>query len=210
MPVGRGKDLASWEALAWEDATWGTLLSGWEIALSPLGVLPACLDCQEYLGKDCTLCLGRSAVHWGSLGTACLGGLTLCWERVLLPGDAWGLPAWEDQVLPAWEITLSAWGKGVSAREAGGIACLRDCTVCLGKSAIYWESMGIACLGRALSAWEAWGEALGVDLAAWELLAACEGLSGQGYLPVICLGVGPSGWENLRAMPNYTSFLFIY
>ena len=39
--LGRGEDLASWEALAWEDITWETLLSGCKIVLSALGVLPA-------------------------------------------------------------------------------------------------------------------------------------------------------------------------
>ena len=41
--LGRGEDLTSWE-----DATWETLLSGWEIVLSTLGVLPAYLE--ELLG----------------------------------------------------------------------------------------------------------------------------------------------------------------
>ena len=39
--LGRGEDLASWEAPAWEDTTWETLLYGCKIALSALGVLPA-------------------------------------------------------------------------------------------------------------------------------------------------------------------------
>ena len=39
--LGMGEDLVSWEAPAWEDATWETPLSGWEIALSTLGQLPA-------------------------------------------------------------------------------------------------------------------------------------------------------------------------
>ena len=203
MPIGWGEDLASWEAPTWEDATWGTLLSGWEIALSTLGVLPACLEellgvlpAWELLLACEALSLAEHLTAWGRTTLSAWGRvlssgeawelpaweITLsAWERVLstreaweLPGweislsgwegvlshgEAWELPAWEDWVLPAWEVMLSAWEGLLSTREAWGLPA--------------WE---IELRGRALSAWEAWGEALGVDLPAWELLAACEAL----------------------------------
>ena len=39
--MGRAGDLSSWEALVWEETSWEAPLSGYEIVLSVLGVLPA-------------------------------------------------------------------------------------------------------------------------------------------------------------------------
>ena len=149
-------------------------------------------DCWECLGKDCNLCLGKSAVSWGSLGIACLVDCTLCLGK---SDTYWG---------SLGDITLCHMESNVCLGRLG-IACLGDHTLCLGKSVILWGSLGVACLGvpawetalctwervlstkeawelpawwtvlsaegRALSAWEVWGEALGViDLHAWELL----------------------------------------
>ena len=223
-------------------------------------------DC---LGKDHTLCLRRSAVHrgrlgtaglgdltlrlsvihQGSLGTACLGYVTLCQWGCYIPGkpgnclpgrshsllgkkvfsarEAWELPAWEmllsawervlppreDQVLPAWEISLSAGERVLSAGEAWELPA-REILLSAWERALSlkedWElpawgvwglpAWEIALRGRTLSTWEAWGEALGINPPAWELLAAYKAL----VAGVACPGEGPSSQENLRALPSYT------
>ena len=176
------EDLASWEAPAWKDTTWEAPLSGWEIALSVLGVLPAW---ELLLGEACEApslaeCL-TTRVAWGmpTLETS-----LSAWGRVLSAGEAWRLPAWEaalstrgralsawgDWGMPAWETALSAWERVLSARETWELPA--------------WETV-LSARGRVLSAWEVWGEALGVIslpackfnyLPAWELFAACEAL----------------------------------
>ena len=210
-----GKDLASWEALAWGDATWGTALSGWETTLSTLGVVPACLvelpawgmclawealsPCRvpDSLAKYSTLCLkstvlwrlgaaclgnitlGKSAVFWGGLGTACLGELILCWWKSAIYWGGLGTACLGELTLCWWKSAIY-WGSlgtaclgditlGKSTVFQGGLgtACLGELTLCWWKSAIYWGSLGTACWeislwGRVLSPGEEW------ELPAWE------------------------------------------
>ena len=116
-----GKDPASWEALAWGDATWETVLSGWETSLSSLGLVPGWMTCHkpcqmpDCLGEYSTLCLKSAVLPWIA-GTACLGDITL----------------------------------GKSAVFWGGLraACLGELTLCHWESAIYQGSLGTACLGE--------------------------------------------------------------
>ena len=192
MPIGKGEDLACWEAPAWEDATWKTLLSGWEIALSTLGVLPACLEellgvlpaWELLLGEACEAlslaeCL-TTGIAWGRTALS-------AWERVLSAGEAWELPAWEtvlstrgrvlsareDQILPAWEIALSAWERVLSAREAWELPA--------------WET-ALSAWERVLSTGEAW------ELSDWEIALSARGehclpgkFEGKPYELLTCL-----------------------
>ena len=119
-----GKDLASWEALAWGDTTWGTALSCWETMLSTLGVVPACLEELPAWG----MCLAWEALSLAQCLTAWESTALSAW-RALSSGEDWELPAWEsslsagDRVLstgeawgmPAWEI--SPWGRVLSPGE---------------------------------------------------------------------------------------------
>ena len=132
----------TWEALAWEVPNWEALLSGWDIALSPRGVLPAweqpdclptllfweaceALSLAEHLTAGATLGLTawetslstwESAIYWGSLeiGTLCLGESTVHWGR-------WGVACLGNWALCPGERTV-CWGS------------LGDSTLCLGES----------------------------------------------------------------------------
>ena len=215
MPIGKGEDLASWE-----DAIWETSLSGWEIALSTLGVLSACLEellealpaWELLLGETCeALSLAEHLTTRNAWGRTTLSA----WEKVLSVGEAWELPAWETALsawervlstgeaweLPAWELpasgtTFSAWERVLSTKEAWELPAWEivlsaggKSTVCLGSLRGSPRSYWPACLRTVSWLW---------------------GPNGQHYLPVICPGEGPSRQENLRALPSYTSFLFIY
>ena len=128
--------------------------------------------CHSLLVKECYL-LGKA-------------GNCLPWkislspnERVLSTGEAWELPAWES--------SLSASERVLSSGEAWGLPA--------------WEKW---LQGRALSPredWEAWGEALRVNLPAWPLLSACL-LFAQGK----ALATRET-WELCQIVPP--SFLFI-
>ena len=121
--LGKGEALASWELvllvtwepLALEEPDWEALLSGWEIALSTRGVLPAWeLPAWEWLFWE--VCKALSLPEHPSARAA------------------WGLPAWETSlsawekalsardagVLPAWETVFSAWERLLSAGRPGG------------------------------------------------------------------------------------------
>ena len=109
------KDLASWEALAWGDATWRPALSCWETVLSTLGVVPACLEELPARG----MCLAWEALSLAEHLTA-WGSTALSAWRVMSSGEDWELLAWESSLsagervlstrdaweLPAWEILL--------------------------------------------------------------------------------------------------------
>ena len=104
-------------------------------------------DCQECLGKDHTLCLGRSAVHWGSLGVACLADLTLCLRKSAIYWGSLGTACLGDCTLCLGKSVICWGSQGIACLRRPGIACLGYCTLCLGKSDIYQGSLGIACLG---------------------------------------------------------------
>ena len=113
--------LVNWEPLAWEEPDWEALLSGWEIALSARGVLPAwelpawellfweackALSLAEHLTAraaclgDLTLCLGKSTVCQGSQGVACLGDHILCPRKDTVYWGGLGLACLGDYSLP--------------------------------------------------------------------------------------------------------------
>ena len=96
-------------------------------------------DHWNCLGKDCTLCLGKSVVCQRSLGVAFLGDSALYLGKSAVCLGRPGTSCLGDSTL--------CLGKSVICQGSLGVACLGDCTLCLGKSAIYWGSLGIACLG---------------------------------------------------------------
>ena len=172
-------------------------LGGWE-ALSTqfISALSSSASCWLSLVQAASIAVIYSKVGGCSGVTTKLGPLAstdLCagvkglliklislWGRVLFPREDWELPAWEDWGLAAWEVALSAKERVLSARGAWGLPA--------------WEIVL-----RALFSW-----ALGVKL------PACKALVARVTCLLFAWGEGPSGWENLRAMPSYTSFLFIY
>ena len=167
---------------AWELPAWEISLSAWE--------LPA---------WEISLAAGERVLSAGEAWELPAWEIMLsAWERVLSPREDWELPAWKDQVLPAWEIALSAWERVLSAREVPAWRAL-------GLPA--WE---IALRGRALSTWEAWGEALGINLHAWELLAACEALVARVTCLLFAQGKALAVGKTWELLTSYTSFLFIY
>ena len=107
-------------------------------------------DC---LGKDHTLCLRRSAVHRGRLGTACLEDLTL--KQSVIHWGSLGTACLGDLTLCLRKSTLSWGGLGTACLGRLSTACLEDSTLCLGKSAICWGGQGSACLeSLGLPTWE--------------------------------------------------------
>ena len=230
LSSGEAWELPAWEiSLWWKSATyWGNLGTGclgectlcqWKSAIFWGSLGTACLgECTLCWWKsaifwgslrtaclgtaclgtaclgECTLCWWKSAVYWGSLGVACLGECTLCQcENVVF----WGLPSWEISLsanervlstgeaweLPAWESCLSAGERVLSPREAWEMPARRNGS---------WEELFLP--GK--------GEGKHLEL-------PC--LPGCCYLPAYYLpGEGPSSWGHLRALPSYTSFLFVY
>ena len=172
-------------------------------AVHPRGIacLPEGITCLQIAGL-------RGPKPWRVCLTA-WGGTTLsAWGGVLSMGEHWELPA--------WKISLSASERVLSTREAWELPA-REISLSAGeKSAICWEAWELPAWEISLSAWErALSPMEDWELPAWEdwilrTVSCLWGPSGQGYLPVVCPGEGPRGQENLRAMPSYTSFLFIY
>ena len=138
---------------------WPACLPRWIRGITCLGIVirgslwgpkacraPNCWDC---LGEDCTLCLGKSAICWRSLGdcTLCLGKSAVCWGSL-------GIACLGDSAL--------CLGKCAVCLGRLGTACLGDCTLCLGKSAICWRSLGdcTLCLGKSAIYWGSLGNCL--------------------------------------------------
>ena len=94
--------------------------------------------------KECYL-LGKpgNCLSGNCLPGDCLPGRvhSLPRERVLSTREAWDLPAWES--------TLSASERVLSTREAWDLPAWESAhSLPVRKSAIYWGSLGTACLGE--------------------------------------------------------------
>ena len=125
---------------AWEVPAWEISLSLRKSALHWGSLGTACLE-------DLTLCLGKSVIHWGSLGTACLGDFTLCLGKSAISPGSLGTACLRRPGNACLGDCTLCLGKSAIYQGSWGIVCLRDCTCCLGRSAVYWGSLRVACLG---------------------------------------------------------------
>ena len=173
------------------------------------GSVELCLESGILWGRGET-CLGeltlfqwKRVVFWGSLGTACLGDLTLLVKECYLPGKPGTcLPGRAHSLLVKsaifggslgtaclGECTL-CWWKSAIFQGSLGTACLGDLTLCWWKSAIYWGSLGIACLGEN-------------PLCQWEC-AVSQGSLGPACLGEVALGKSSFFQGRLRGLRGST------